>query len=84
MQPQDETTADAYAAQTEAYRRMGGRERTAVMFRLNELARQTAAAAIRGRHPDYDDEQVRRALLRLWLGDALAAAVWPDRPLVDP
>src|SRR6266536_1798801 len=39
-----DTTPEAYAAQIEAYRRMGGKERTAVTFRLNELARETAAA----------------------------------------
>jgi hypothetical protein len=79
-----DTTPEAYAAQIEAYRRMGGKERTAVMFRLNELARATAVAGIRARHPDYGEEQVRLALFRLILGDELTRAVWPGRELVDP
>lgn len=70
--------------QTEAYRRMDGKQRTEVMFRLNEMARQTAVAGIRSRHPDYSEEQVRLALFRLVHGDALTRAVWPDQALVDP
>jgi hypothetical protein len=79
-----DTTPEAYAAQIEAYRRMSGQERTAVTFRLNELARETAMAGIRARHPDYGEEQVRFALFRLTLGDELTRAVWPGRDLVDP
>jgi len=79
-----DTTPDAYALQIEAYRRMGGKQRTAVMFRLNQMAREAAAAGIRSRHPEYSDEQVRHALFRLMLGDELARAVWPDRKLVEP
>ena len=79
-----DTTPEAHAAQTEAYRRMSGQERTAVVFRLNQFARETSAAGIRSRHPDYSDEQVRFALFRLLLGDDLTSKVWPGRGLVDP
>ncbi len=79
-----DTTPEAYAAQIEAYRRMSGKERTAVAFRLNELARETAIAGIRARHPDYGEEQARLALFRLIFGDELTKAVWPGRGLVDP
>ena len=54
-----DTSPDANAIQVEAYRRMGGTGRAQVMFRLGEMARQTTAAGIRSRHPDYDDDQVR-------------------------
>ena len=79
-----DTGADAYRAQIEAFRRMGGTGRAAVMFRLNELARKTALAGIRSRHPEYDEEQQRLALGRLILGDELARKVWPDHALVEP
>lgn len=79
-----DTAPDAHAAQTEAYRRLGGKERTAIMFRLNQMAREAAAAGIRSRHPEYSDEQVRHALYRLMLGDELTLAVWPDRKLLEP
>jgi len=79
-----DTTAEAHAAQTEAYRRMSGKQRTEVMFSLNQMGRLTAAAGIRSRHPDYGDEQVHLALFRLLFGDDLSRAVFPDRELVDP
>lgn len=79
-----DTDEAAHERQTEAYRRMSGRNRVAVCFRLNELARRAAEAGIRSRHPDYSEEQVRWALRRLWLGDELTRQAWPDRELVRP
>lgn len=70
--------------QLAAYRRMSGTERSAIAFRLTDLARRVAEAGIRQRHPDYDADQVRRALLRLRLGDEAARCVWPDQELVAP
>ncbi len=79
-----DTSPEADAAQIEAYRRMGGTGRAQVMFRLCEMARGAAEAGIRGRHPGYDDEQVRLALARLRYGDDLVRCTWPDRELVEP
>lgn len=80
----EDTAPAAHAAQIAAYKRMGGKERTAVTFRLNALARETTMAGIRARHPGYSDEQVRFALYRLIFGDELTRAAWPGRGLVDP
>jgi len=79
-----DTDPEAHDVQTAAYRRMTGAQRSAIMFRLNEMARNIAAAGIRARHPDYSEQQVRRALLRLLVGDDLARAVEPGVPLLDP
>jgi hypothetical protein len=79
-----DTSAEAHAAQTEAYRRMGGRGRVAIMFRLSDMVRRTSMAGIRKRHPDYDETQARNALLRLLLGDDLVRRVWPDREFPSP
>jgi hypothetical protein len=80
----EDTAPAAHAVQTAIYKKMGGRQRTAVAFRLNALARETAMAGIRARHPGYDEEQVRFALHRLILGDEVTRAAWPGRGLVDP
>jgi hypothetical protein len=82
-QPHD-TSPEAHDAQLELYRRMDGATRTAIAFRLTDWARRVAEAGIRERHPQYDDARVRRALLRLRLGDEAARAVWPGEELVDP
>jgi hypothetical protein len=79
-----DTAPEAHAEQLEAYRRMGGSGRLAVLLRLNQLARETAKSGIRSRHPDYDEDQVHLAYARLVLGDDLVRKVWPARPLVSP
>ena len=60
-----DTDPEAYAAQTDAYRRMGGPARSAIAFRLTDMARRNAVSGIRRRHPEYDDAQVRSELCRL-------------------
>lgn len=79
-----DTSPDADAIQIDAYRRLGGPGRAQVMFRLTELARRTAEAGIRRRHPGYGDAQVMLALARLVLGDDLVRSAWPDRELPEP
>jgi hypothetical protein len=79
-----DTDADAHAVQTDVYRRMGGRGRVAVAFRLSEALRRIASAGIRARHPEYSDEEIRLAHARLILGDVLIRAMRPDHELVDP
>jgi hypothetical protein len=81
--PQD-TLAEAYDVQIEAYRNMGGRGRIAAALRLNKLARESTKAGIRSRHPDYDEQRVFQAYVRLVLGDDLVRRVWPGCALVDP
>lgn len=79
-----DTSPDADAFQLLAYRRMGGAGRAQVMFRLIAIARETAEAGIRRRHPEYDDGQVMRALARLLHGDELVRRAWPGRELLEP
>lgn len=80
----NDTAPDAWAVQREIYQRVGGRGRVEIMFSRIATVRRLAVAGIRARHPEYDDELVRRAYARLMLGDALAAALWPGCDLVDP
>ena len=56
---------------------MGGPARTALAFRLTRLAREATRAGIRARHPEYDEDAVRRAFSRLLHGDAVTREVWP-------
>ena len=79
-----DTTADAQAEQDAVYRRLSGRQRVAIVFRLNWLVREAALAGIRRRHPDYTENQVLLAWHRLVLGDALVQQAFPGRALVDP
>lgn len=79
-----DTSADADLAQIVIYRQLGGAARVAAAFRLGTLAKETALAGIRRRHPDYTEASAERALRRLRLGDALVQQVYPDEEFVDP
>ncbi len=59
-------------------------ERLAEWAQFNTEMSRLEADAIRRRHPDYDDDRVLRALVRLRYGDELAQGAWPDAVLVDP
>jgi hypothetical protein len=78
-----DTDAVSHSVQLEIYRRLGPTGRSQAAFRLMALAREIAVAGIRSRHPHYDEQQVRQALLRLRHGDEAALRVWPEERLVD-
>ena len=78
-----DTDAEAHAVQMEIYRHLGPSGRSQAAFRLMALARDVAIAGIRRRHPEYDEQQVCQALVRLRYGDAVALEVWPTQ-LIDP
>lgn len=80
----DDTDEDAYRIQIEVYRRLGAEGRARMAAEMSEDARRIALAGIRQRHPDYDDEQARRALFRLLLGNDVVSAMWPGEPPVVP
>ncbi|HET9987906.1 MAG TPA: hypothetical protein VFQ65_05285 [Kofleriaceae bacterium] len=79
-----DTHAAAATVQAEVLRRLGPAGRTLAGARLSMAARATTLAAIRQRHPQYDDQTARWALFRVLLGDELFHKVWPVAPLVAP
>lgn len=79
-----DTSPDARARQNDVYRRIGGAERVAILFRLSALVRDTARAGIRRRHPSYGAGEIDLALRRLVLGDELTRKAFPNDELVDP
>lgn len=79
-----DTTDDAIAVRTRIYRAMTGAQRCDLAAEMSMAARELALAGIRTRHPDYDADQARYALLRMILGDDLFQRVWPRAPLLAP
>jgi len=79
-----DTTPEAWAAQLALLRRMDGSRRVALAFRLTRLSREASRAGIRARHPEYAEEDVRRAFFRMLHGDATTRSVWPDGELLAP
>lgn len=63
--------------QLAALRAMSGSRRAELALEMSEAVRETARAGIRTRHPEYTEEQVRLAFLRLILGEELFRQYWP-------
>lgn len=65
-----DTKKDADALQTEVQRQLGPAERLRIALEMSEIARQLGMARIRGEHPDWSGETVRRRFLSLLLPGA--------------
>ena len=61
----------------EVLRRLGIGRRASMTFELSDLLRRVTEAGVRHRHPEYPDEMVRLAIVRLWLGPDLFRRVHP-------
>jgi len=73
-----DTTLEAARVQFEVLRRLGTEGRLRLMFDLMENLQATLEAGIRLRHPEYTPKQVRWALVRLRLGEAMFRQCFPD------
>jgi hypothetical protein len=82
MEPVNDTTEVARRVQIEVWRRIGPGGRAQLAADLSESVREIAMDGIRGRHPEYSEDQVRHAMFRMTLGDELYRMAWPDRELL--
>ncbi len=58
--------------------------RVEVAVRMSDEIWDIAADGIRARHPEYDPQAVRWALLRLRVGDDLFRVAWVGAPVLAP
>lgn len=58
-------------------------DRLLLAFEMCDLVTQIAEEGVRSRHRDYDDGQVRLAVIRQRLGDDLFTKAFPAAPLLD-
>lgn len=72
-----DTTAEAARVQFAVYRRMAPERRLELAFQMTADLRRRLADGIRQRHPEYDEHQVRLAVIRLTLGEELFQTVYP-------
>lgn len=79
-----DTSPAADAVQLEVYRRMAPEARLRVGLELTELSRGLLVAGVRARHPEYDEEQVRLAAIRLWLGPELFRRAYAGACELEP
>ncbi len=79
-----DTTREAREVQLEAVRRMAPEERLQRGLELAELVRALLAAGVRARHPEYSEEEVRLAVIRIVLGEKLFRAAYPHAGHIEP
>ncbi|MBW3540231.1 MAG: hypothetical protein KY476_08170 [Planctomycetes bacterium] len=72
-----DTTPDAARVYFDTLRKLGPERRGAMVSSLSKSLRQRVEAGVRGRHPDYDEDAVRRAVARILLGEQLFAECFP-------
>jgi hypothetical protein len=64
MTPAD-TSPEVFAYQMDRYRELGPGGRSRMAAELSDAVRQTSLAAIRQRHPEYSEDEVRRTFVRV-------------------
>ena len=64
MRPVD-TSPEVFAHQIDRYREIGPGGRSRMAAELSDTVRQTSLAAIRRRHPEFSEEDVRRTFVRV-------------------
>src|SRR5437588_5125605 len=62
-----DTTREAWQVQMEVLRRMSPNRRLELAFQMTNSLREVVASGVRSRHPEYSDDQVRLAVIRLTL-----------------
>jgi hypothetical protein len=76
-----DTTLEAARANLEIVRRLAPEKRLELALELSENIRNVVAAGVRNRHPNYGEDQVRLAVVRLLLGDELFRMGYPNHDI---
>jgi hypothetical protein len=79
-----DTSPEAERVQTEIFRRMTPERKLRAAAELRQLVRQSLTEGVRMRHPEYSEEQVRLAMIRLILPEHLFLAVYPHAKEIRP
>lgn len=75
--PKD-TTLEAARVQFSIFRKMGMEGRARMTIELSDGLRSIIESGVRQRHPDYDENMVRLAAIRIAIGEKLFRQAYPD------
>jgi len=79
-----DTSPEAERIQIEIFRTMDPEKRLRKALELMEAVRSLLAQGVRNRHPDYNDEQIRLAVIRLMIPKNLFLAAYPNAKDILP
>jgi hypothetical protein len=63
-----DTSARVADVQVQLYRTIGEAKRAEIVADLSDALRDLAAAGVRQRHPEYNDDQVKKEVLAVFYG----------------
>ena len=79
-----DTSPEAEAIQIDAFRRMGPEGRLHAAIELSQTSRKLLAEGVRHRHPEYGEEEVRLAVIRILLPEELFLSAYPTARGIEP
>jgi len=79
-----DTTIEAERIQIEIFRKMKAEQRLKMAISLTQTDRKLLMAGVRKRHPEYNENQIRLAVIRLTLGANLFSTVYPQAKDILP
>ena len=75
-----DTTIDAARKQFEILRRLDAETRLKMSFEMSDYLRSIVEAGVRLRHPQYDEQQINRQVIRLMIGERLFREIFEEGP----
>jgi hypothetical protein len=79
-----DTSNDAERVQIEILRRMSPSERLELALDLAATSRELLAQGVRQRHPEYTEDEVRLAVIRILLPEPLFISAYPQAVNIRP
>jgi hypothetical protein len=79
-----DTPREAERVQIERFRKMTPEQRLQLGAKLTQIHRKRLTIGVRRRHPEYDDEQVRLAVIRLTIPEKLFLDAYPHAKEIMP
>lgn len=73
-----DTTIEAVRKQFEILRRLDAQTRLKMAFELSDNLRSIVEAGVRLRHPQYDEQQINRQVIRLMIGERLFRKIFEE------
>ena len=80
----NDTTPEAERYYTKFLRSLTGEEKVRMAVEMTETANQVCKQGIAHRHPNYTEEEIHYAFLRIIWGHELYAQVYPSGPFLTP
>lgn len=80
----DDTSPSAQSIQIKILQKMSPDERLSIALELAATSRELLAQGVRKRHPEYSEDEVRLAVIRLQLPEALFQKAYPHALNIVP